>query len=194
MKNAKKLSILFPKINVDDIDLVLDSGENKHVIFEGRAGVTRYKIPRTLNNEILNCLPEQFQTYVFCINLSKIQSAVPHYHTYDTTVVNYYINTDNYETTFYESKSEIIQTETEFEFPIEGLIQVVNLDSVVPIEKFVANSGDVYALNSRAIHSVSQIENNQSSYNKFRPIKEEKRFAIQIWTKCPFQLAYEILP
>jgi hypothetical protein len=123
-----------------------------------------------------------------------VQSAVPHFHTYDTSVVNYYINTDDYETVFYETSNKSIDLAECVEFPKEGLIQVVDISSVNPIEKFIAKSGDAYVLNSRAIHSVSQLENNLPGYDRYRPIKEESRSVIQIWTKCPFNLACRLLP
>lgn len=191
MKNAKKLLLNFPKIDFHNIDLVLDSGENRHVVFEKRAGVTRFKIPEELSESILKILPKEFQPYVFCINLSHIQSAVPHYHTYDESVINHYLDTEEYETTFYERIRESDESQ-DMLFPKERLIRTVSLSSIIPIEKFTAKTGETYILNSKSIHSVSQKDNNFLNYDKFRPIKEEKRIAIQIWTKCPFDLAKSI--
>ena len=194
MINAKKLTLQFPTIDLENLELIEDKGEFRHVLFENRAGVTRYKLPDITYESVLNCLPEAFQSFVFCINFSMVQSAVPHFHTYDTSVVNYYINTDDYETVFYETSNKSINVEECVEFPQEELIQVVDISSVNPIEKFIAKSGDAYVLNSRAIHSVSQLENNLPGYDRYRPVKEESRSVIQIWTRCPFNLACRLLP
>lgn len=193
MKNAKKISLQLPYFNYNELELVRDSGESRHVIFEDRAGVTRFKLPLELNNQILSILPIKFRHFVFCINFSHIRSAVPHYHTYDESVVNCYLETEDYETTFYETIDCNQQVNELVEFPEEGLIKVVDINSVRPVEKFIAKSGDTYILNSKAIHSVSQVENLSVGYNKYRPIREEKRLAIQIWTKCPFELACYLL-
>jgi hypothetical protein len=193
MQNAKKLSLTLPKIDINTLELLPDSGESRHVLFEDRAGVTRFKLPKTLSEEILSCLPIKFRSFVFCINFSHIRSAVPHFHTYDESVINYYLETEDYETTFYEKVNNTNDVEEKVEFPEEGLIQVVDINSVQPIEKFIAQSGDIYLLNSKAVHSVSQVENTLSGYDKYRPVREEKRLAIQIWTKCPFRSAYYLL-
>lgn len=193
MKNAKKLSLQLPTIDIDNLDLILDSGESRHVLFENRAGVTRFKLPVEATEKILDSLPVKFRPFVFCINFSHIRSAVPHFHTYDDSVINYYLETEDYETIFYEKLDNFEKSEETVEFPEEGLIQVVDINSVRPVEKFVAKSGDIYVLNSKAVHSVSQIENNQTGYDKYRPVREEKRLAIQIWTKCPFDLACHLL-
>lgn len=193
MDNAKKLSYQLPILDLDNFELIPDKGEFRHVIFENNAGVTRFKLPDTISKNILSCFPAQFVPYVFCINLSYIQSALPHFHTYDESVVNYYIDTDEYETIFYRSTVDPIDTKTDLNSANEGLIKFVNINTIEPIEKFVAKTGDCYVLNSKAIHSVSQINDTRTSLEKFRPIKKEHRIAYQIWTKCPFDLAISLL-
>ena len=180
MKHAKKIFLDFSSVNIQNLKLIPFTG---HVVFEGRVGVQRFNLEKSVEQEIIKLLPEELENSIISVNLTYIQDTIPHKHNYDYSVINYYFETDNYETIFYEGpvSNERIVSDDFGNAYIEA-----DIDKIIPIESFIAQSGDTYILDTRAIHSVSHIDNLSAGYDKFRPLISGKRKAIQIWTSCPF--------
>jgi hypothetical protein len=182
MIHAKKIDIDFSSIDVNNLKLTPFRG---HVVFESRVGVDRFNVEKSVENQIKTLIPQKLKNFIISVNLTFIQEAIPHRHNIDHSVINYYFDTDEYETIFYEGP---VKKESFVSNDFGNAYFEADLNEITPVEKFIAKSGDTYILNTRTTHSVSHVLNQSSDYNKFRPLVPGKRRALQIWTMCPFEI------
>jgi hypothetical protein len=181
MKHAKKIRLDLPTI---DLNKIQERSLGKHVVFENQVGVDRYHFDLATYFKIRDCLPKDLIPYILDINLSIIKSTVPHTHSADESVINCYLEPSNYVTTFYDGE---IDSKAVVVSDYGNLIYEADLNKIIPVEQFIAQPGDIYILNTRVVHSVAQADNTASGYDRFRPIRDDVRKVIQIYTLCPFE-------
>jgi len=96
----------------------------------------------------------------------------PHTDIVDKVNINFYIETGDYQTTFYTSRDG----SAKLTYADHGDGHVYNLDDLEPVDSFIANPGDVYILNGKIIHGVNsdnhlprkfiQVSTNVLEYNQ----------------------------
>jgi hypothetical protein len=88
----------------------------------------------------------------FHTSFVNVETAVPpHTDIVDRVSVNFYIETGEYRTTFYQGTD----TSTRLTYADHGDGHVYNADELEEIDSFVAVPGDVYVLNGKCIHAVN---------------------------------------
>jgi len=78
-------------------------------------------------------------------------SVPPHTDIVDKVNINFYIETGNYQTTFYQGHDNM----SKITYADHGDGHVYRMDELEPMDSFVAQPGDVYVLNGKIIHGVS---------------------------------------
>jgi hypothetical protein len=96
----------------------------------------------------------------------------PHTDIVDRVNINFYIETGNYQTTFYTGPDN----SSKITYADHGDGHAYRMEELTPIDSFVAVPGDVYVLNGKTIHGVSstnpaprkflQVSTNQLEYDQ----------------------------
>lgn len=81
-------------------------------------------------------------------------SVPPHTDIVDRVNINFYIETGNYQTTFYTSSNN----SSKFTYADHGDGHAYRIEELTPIDSFVAVPGDVYILNGKVIHGVNSAD------------------------------------
>ena len=107
--------------------------------------------------EQIDLIPEKYKADFYLLFLEANSFILPHSDSGPTAVINFYIETNNCATQFYEIKdnAESYQIENQ----TDGC--VYNLDDLIETESFIAQPGDVYILDVSKIHSVIPLDNNE---------------------------------
>ena len=108
-------------------------------------------------NMHINAVPKKHQLDFYPLFLEANSYILPHFDSGANAVINFYIETDNCKTQFYEIKNNAkpyqIKNQT------NGCIY--NLDDLIETESFIAQPGDVYILNVSKVHSVIPLNNTE---------------------------------
>ena len=108
-------------------------------------------------NEHINAVPKKHQLDFYPLFLEANSYILPHFDSGANAVINFYIETDNCKTQFYEIKNNAkpyqIKNQT------NGCIY--NLDDLIETESFIAKPGDVYILNVSKVHSVIPLDSTE---------------------------------
>ena len=108
-------------------------------------------------NMYINAVPKKHQLDFYPLFLEANSYILPHFDSGANAVINFYIETDNCKTQFYEIKNNAkpyqIKNQT------NGCIY--NLDDLIETESFIAQPGDVYILNVSKVHSVIPLNNTE---------------------------------
>ena len=108
-------------------------------------------------SEHINFIPEKHKLDFYPSFLEANSHILPHSDSGPTAVINFYIETNNCKTQFYEIKDNAkpyqIKNQT------DGCIY--NLNDLIEIESFIAQPGDVYILNVSKVHSVIPLDNTE---------------------------------
>jgi hypothetical protein len=78
-------------------------------------------------------------------------SVPPHTDIVDQVNINFYIETGDYQTTFYKSNDNSLK----FTYADHGDGHAYDIKELEPIDSFIAYPGDVYVLNGKTIHGVN---------------------------------------
>lgn len=108
-------------------------------------------------NEQINLIPEKYKSDFYLLFLEANSFILPHSDSGPTAVINFYIETNNCATQFYEIKNNAEPYKIENQ--TDGC--VYNLDDLIETESFIAQPGDVYILDVSKIHSVIPLDNNE---------------------------------
>ena len=108
-------------------------------------------------NEQINLIPEKYKSDFYLLFLEANSFILPHSDSGPTAVINFYIETNNCATQFYEIKNNAEPYQIENQ--TDGC--VYNLDDLIETESFIAQPGDVYILDVSKIHSVIPLDNNE---------------------------------
>lgn len=108
--------------------------------------------------------------YTSFVNVNA--SVPPHTDIVDRVNINFYIETGNYQTTFYTGTDN----SSRFTYADHGDGHAYLMEELEPIDSFVAVPGDVYVLNGKVIHGVAsadalsrkflQVSTNQLEYDQ----------------------------
>ena len=108
-------------------------------------------------SEHINFIPEKHKLDFYPSFLEANSHILPHSDSGPTAVINFYIETNNCKTQFYEIKDNAkpyqIKNQT------DGCIY--NLNDLIETESFIAQPGDVYILNVSKVHSVIPLDHNE---------------------------------
>ena len=147
----KKLNI---KINIPDYEVgkkELEYGINVDNKFTG-LWYSSLKI-----NDQLNFIPEKYQSDFYLLFLEANSFILPHSDSGPTAVINFYIETNNCATQFYEIKNNAKPYQIENQ--TDGC--VYDLDDLIETKSFIAEPGDVYILDVSKVHSVIPLDNTE---------------------------------
>ena len=108
-------------------------------------------------NEHIDLIPEKYKSDFYLLFLEANSFILPHSDSGPTTVINFYIETNNCATQFYEVKDNAKPYQIENQ--TDGCIY--NLDDLVETGSFVAQPGDVYILDVSKVHSVIPLDDNE---------------------------------
>lgn len=88
----------------------------------------------------------------FHTSFVNIEATVPpHTDIVDQVNINFYIETGDYRTTFYQSTNNSAR----FTYADHGDGHAYRMEDLEPMASFIAQPGDVYVLNGKVIHGVS---------------------------------------
>jgi hypothetical protein len=94
----------------------------------------------------------------FSFQHMKINGRVtPHTDSYITCSINFYINTDNCQTIFYQKKENSQSFKDPSPHTTNGLNYYQN--DLIPVDSFIANPYEVWLLDTSQIHSVEPLNN-----------------------------------
>ena len=129
------------KILDKQIEFELDTAGNKIQYFN--------VVSRSMDEFIASLGEYSRHFYTSFVNIET--NVPPHTDIVDKVSFNFYIETGDYRTTFYNSRDG----SSKLTYADHGDGHVYNIDELEPIDSFVANPGDVYLLNGKIIHGVS---------------------------------------
>jgi hypothetical protein len=92
--------------------------------------------------------------YFYSSFVSVETNVPPHTDIIDKVNINFYIETNGYKTTFYNSKDDSLK----LVYADHGDGHVYRIDDLEEVDSFVAVPGDVYILNGKCIHGVNSID------------------------------------
>lgn len=181
MKYAKKISLpieipLTPKNNV-----VL--GEHGKTTVYPKARVIRKYFPKKHVEMVRAKLPQLLQPHLISVNFAEIRLLAPHIHTKEECVINYYAATNGEVTKFYEG--EIIPDDS---YVLDNGNDFYNIDitKVHEVEKFIAQDGDAWILDTKQPHSVSY-QDERLGLRQYDPRDDSYRSIIQLYMSVPFK-------
>ena len=91
-----------------------------------------------------------YKKYFYSSFVSVGANVPPHIDIVDKVNINFYIETNDYKTTFYQGNEGC----SKLTYADHGDGHVYKIEELEPIDSFVANPGDVYVLNGKVIHGV----------------------------------------
>jgi hypothetical protein len=92
----------------------------------------------------------------FYTSFVRVDASVPpHTDIVDRVNINFYIETGNYQTTFYTGSDNSVR----LTYADHGDGHAYLIEELEPIDSFVAVPGDVYVLNGKIIHGVASADN-----------------------------------
>jgi hypothetical protein len=120
--------------------------------FVSYGGIISYSDVGDTNAELFNVVPERYKSS-FSLSVMEILSAVPpHTDSNVKTVINFYVNSGEYRTVFFNGESESYQVANQ----TNG--KVFNRDGLVEDCSFVAHDGDAFCLDVEKIHAVDLLD------------------------------------
>ena len=111
-------------------------------------------------NEHIDLIPEKYKSDFYLLFLEANSYILPHSDSGPTAVINFYIETNNCATQFYEIKNNAEPYQIENQ--TDGC--VYNLDDLIETKSFIAQPGDVYILDVSKVHSVIPLDNNEINH------------------------------
>ena len=168
----KQLDLTFPTINYEqNISHYLMSYGSKKLL-------TYYRLNEYACAEVLKCIPNGLKEQVTSIDwvVSGVESStiVPHIDNGVICNINYYLETANAFTSFYEANSSGCLTPMVDEHGTYGNLggKVFNWNDVRLKTGFVAKNNDCYLLNVSKVHAVTRL--NVPKQRKFVTVMFEK--------------------
>ena len=108
-------------------------------------------------NEQVDLIPKKYKSAFYLLFLEANSYIFPHSDSDPTAVINFYIETNNCATQFYEIKNNAEPYQIENQ--TDGC--VYNLDDLIETKSFIAQPGDVYILDVSKVHSVIPLDNTE---------------------------------
>jgi hypothetical protein len=158
----------------------------KHGKIEGvddYSTIRRY-IPRVQAELFKEVLPPTIVPFISGVTMTEITLLAPHVHTKEMCVINFYQRTHGDITSFYEGEIEPDDSWTQDNG--NGYF-LANPRKLTECEKFVAQDGDVWLLNTRQPHSLDKADDARIGNDKYKPARGEKRVLVQAFFDLPFE-------
>ena len=108
-------------------------------------------------NEHINAVPKKHELDFYPLFLEANSYILPHFDSGANAVINFYIETDNCKTQFYEIKNNA----KPYQIKNQTNGYIYNLDDLIETESFIAQPGDVYILNVSKVHSVIPLDSTE---------------------------------
>lgn len=188
MKYAKKLKLSITPADLNRPGPVLGAYGGTADTPDGR--LIRKYMSSKQEDAIRQAIPEAIRPYFMGANYSEIKLLRAHTHIDDKAVINFYRQANGEVTTFWEGNAKDDHVST-----VDSGNRYIGVDhnSVAPAEHFVAQSGDVWILNSAQPHSVSRPYDIYPDDSHFIPIEGTARYVAQAYFTAPFSLIVEEL-
>jgi len=151
--------------------------------FDKPRAVRRY-LPRKQTELVRAQLPESIKHGLIAVNLTEIRLLAPHVHLNESTVINFYLETNGEKTTFWEG--EIIPEDGDVSDNGNGYWNL-RRDVLTDVEHFVAEPFDVWVMNTRQPHSVSYVVDGRNPDFRYEPLDDEKRLIMQAFMSLPYE-------
>ena len=119
-------------------------------------GITQYSIDDETSAKLLSTIPEKYR-HLYYATLMTINSPFLPPHTDErSTSLNFYIKPSGAVTSFYREKYPGVTS------TLSGntKAKVFDESDLIPISSFTAMTGDIYLLNTQAIHGMSSMSDN----------------------------------
>lgn len=120
------------------------------------AKLTRWFVSKKFITQLKKKLPVEIVPYIQGIHLTETQALACHIHTKDSCVLNFYDQVNGEATEFWEGNVKHIDVADDN----GNLYMTVDTANLTLTEKFIAEPGDVWLLNTRQPHSISLVKNN----------------------------------
>jgi hypothetical protein len=115
-------------------------------------GIISYLELTSINRNLMDVIPEKYQDG-FSLSLMKIVGEVPPHTDSDVkTVVNFYIQPNNYKTVFFGGDSPTYQV------PNQTNGQVFYRENLVELDSFVAKNGEAFCLDVTTPHALDSLD------------------------------------
>ena len=108
-------------------------------------------------NDQIDLIPEKYKSDFYLLFLEANSFILPHSDSGPTAVINFYIETNNCATQFYEIKDNAKPYQIDNQ--TDGY--VYNPDDLIETDSFIAKPGDIYILNVSKVHSVIPLDNQE---------------------------------
>ena len=109
-----------------------------------------------INNQI-DFIPQQYKSDFYLLFLEANSYILPHSDSGPTAVINFYIETNNCATQFYEIKDDAKPYQIDNQ--TDG--HVYDLNDLIETDSFIAEPGDIYILDVSKVHSVIPLDDKQ---------------------------------
>ena len=182
MKYAAKLDIEVPMPFLGKANIVIKKHGFGVGAFDKPRAVRRY-LPRKQTELVREQLPESIKRGLVAANLTEIRLLAPHVHLNEMAVINFYLETNGEVTSFWEG--EVTPDDSIVSDNGNGYWNL-QLDLLTETESFIAQTGDVWLLDTRAPHSVSYNNDHRDSSLRFEPVDDQKRLLMQAFFSIPF--------
>ena len=105
----------------------------------------------------IDFIPKEYESNFYLLFLEANSYILPHSDSGPTAVINFYIETNNCATQFYEVKDDAKPYQIDNQ--TDG--SVYDLNDLIETDSFIAQPGDIYILNVNKIHSVIPLDNEE---------------------------------
>ena len=109
-----------------------------------------------LTNKV-DLIPKEYKSKFYLLFLEANSHILPHSDSGPSAVINFYIETNNCATQFYEVKNNAEPYQIDNQ--TDGY--VYDLDDLIETDSFIAQPGDIYILNVNKIHGVIPLDNRE---------------------------------
>ena len=116
--------------------------------------VLRKKLNRKETASVLHAIPKSIRNKCIGVCKTYISKASPHVHTQDKCVINFYISVSGEKTVFYKEDIKKLKRETN---SVNNGYFFVDTETLIPAQSFIAESGDVWVLDTTIPHAVYSI-------------------------------------
>lgn len=153
-------------------------------------GVTHNQIHNAQFDAVKSILPDEIKPYLIMVILSQVRITLPHVHTAEKCLINWYLEVDGQVTSFYEGE---IKKDDRWSTDNGHGYYNVNPETVYPVESFIAKEHDIYLLKSTQTHSVTLKDDSRIGVNRYDPINSNVRYMITARLNLPYEEVVEIL-
>lgn len=139
---------------------------------------------------VIDALPPQLKDDFIMVSIDSISILTPHSHTIETTLINFYMETDGGVTTYFEGDAKIdnsVSEDSGFGY------FAIDPKSIYVVEDFIASENEVWLLDAKQPHSFTLQPVVGDDYEQYIPKRDVRRVVIQIYLASSFEKASRYL-